>query len=74
MILFKLIFRIIKWIIRIVVFLLLILYPILVLHVNPFTFYWEKVLLVWNALVGIHYKIIFSNLLEVIKGWFGWKI
>jgi len=47
---FKLIFRIIKWAITSALVLALILYPIVVLKVNPISFYFEKFKLLWEAI------------------------
>jgi len=47
---FKLIFGIIKWSIRILALILLLTFPIIVLNQDPFTFYWDKTLLIWEYL------------------------
>ncbi len=47
---FKLIFAIIRWVISIIIFLAIILFPIVVYGINPFTFYWDKITIFWDLL------------------------
>lgn len=54
--LIRTIFKIIKWIIRISILLAIILYPLIVLRVNPFIFYWEKLKLLWEIIKNFPFR------------------
>lgn len=47
---FKLIFGIIKWAIRILVLILLLVFPIIVFNEDPFTFYWDKIVILFEVI------------------------
>jgi|GEM_PF-5598408 len=51
---FKLIFGIIKWSIRLLVLILLLIFPIIVFNEDPFTFYWDKILILWEVVKESH--------------------
>jgi len=51
---FKLIFGIIKWSIRLLVLILLLVFPIIVFNEDPFTFYWDKILILWEVVKESH--------------------
>ena len=45
---FKLIFKIIKWLILILIVAFLLVFPLFVFDENPFTFYWDALKVIWE--------------------------
>jgi len=59
--LIKQIFRLIKSVIITAIILAIILYPILLLKVNPITFYWDKIKILWETIKDFPLKEILSS-------------
>ena len=57
-IIFKIIFRIVK----IAIVVIAILYPLVVLHANPITFYLEKINLLWETIKNFPYDTILDSI------------
>jgi len=49
---FKFIFAIIRWVISVIILLAIILFPIIIYNANPFTFYWDRIIILWDLLTS----------------------
>ena len=61
---FKLVFAIIRWVISVVILLAIILFPIVIYEMNPFTFYWDKINIFWDIVTT---QGLFSKLIGIFK-------
>ena len=60
--LIRIIFRIIKLAIKIAILAVAILYPILIVKVDPITFYWEKLKILWEIIKSFPFHSIIDSI------------
>jgi len=64
----KTIFRVVRIILFTIIILALLLYPIVVLHVEPFTFYWDKFVILFESIASFQF---FEKISMIFKLKFG---